>query len=274
MKTDYEYLQVQVDEAGIADVVLNRPEKRNALTRRMQVDFDQILMEAMLEDEIKVVMLRGAGKVFSAGADLIEAGQSYLDTGNYVEKDPNAPPHLRRAWYFTKPLIAGVHGYVGPRATMILGNFDFLIAAEGTKFSFEHSREAARGVGGEPFHLQVPMRVLKKLIMMGGWFDAEQALDLHIVQRVVPVDEVAAETRRWAEELAKIPTEHFQVAKMSIHRMYELMGLLNMKAVQNLEVGHPPTKENQAWWAEAVEGGLTKALPSRDGGFDDDIARL
>lgn len=143
MKTEYEHLTVSID-GGIADVLLNRPEKRNALSRQMQTDFDQILMEAMLEDEVKVVMLRGAGKVFSAGADLIEAGESYIETGNFVEKDPNAPPHLRRAWYFMKPLIAGVHGYVGPRAMLILGNFDFLIAAEGTRFSFEHSREAAR----------------------------------------------------------------------------------------------------------------------------------
>ena len=170
-----------------------------------------------------------------------------------------------------KPLIAGVHGYVGPRAMLILGNFDFLIAAEGTRFSFEHSREAAHGVGGEPFHMQIPMRMLKKMIMMGGWFDAEQAHDLHIVQRVVPVEEVEAETRRWAEELTKIPTEHFQAAKMSIHRMSELQGLVNMKSVQNMIVGHPPTPENQAWWAEAVEGGLKAALPSRDGDFDDDI---
>ncbi len=273
MKTEYEHLTVSID-GGIADVLLNRPEKRNALSRQMQTDFDQILMEAMLEDEVKVVMLRGAGKVFSAGADLIEAGESYIETGNFVEKDPNAPPHLRRAWYFMKPLIAGVHGYVGPRAMLILGNFDFLIAAEGTRFSFEHSREAARGVGGEPFHMQIPMRMLKKMIMMGGWFDAEQAHDLHIVQRVVPVEEVEAETRRWAEELRKIPTEHFQAAKMSIHRMYELQGLVNMKSVQNMIVGHPPTPENQAWWAEAVEGGLKAALPSRDGDFDDDIARL
>jgi len=273
MRTEYENLMVDVTE-GIVDVVLNRPEKRNALTFQMQTDFDRILAEAMVDDDVKVVMLRGAGKVFSAGQDLHEASEGYLATGNFISVDPHAPPSLRRAWYFTKPLLAGVHGYVGPRASMILGNFDFIIAGTGTRFSFEQTRQSARGVGGEPFHMQIPMRVLKKLMMMGGWFDADQALDLHLVQRVVPPEEVAAETRRWAEQLTMIPSEHLQVAKMSIHRMYELMGLVNMAAVQNKIVGHEPTAENQAWWVEAAASGVKNALPSRNQGFDDDIARL
>ena len=273
MKTDYQHLLVDIED-GIVDVVLNRPEKRNALTIQMQADFDQILAEAMDDDSVKVVMLRGAGRVFCAGVDLVEAAQGYLDTGIFTAGDPHAPPSLRRAWYFTKPLIAGVHGYVGPRMSMILGSFDFIIAGEGTRFSFEQTRQSARGVGGEPFHLQVPMRVLKKMIMLGGWFDADQAKDLHLVQRVVSPDAVAAETRRWAEQLTMIPSEHLQVAKMSIHRMYELMGLVNMVAVQNKIVGHEPTKENQAWWVEAAESGVKNALPSRNEGFDDDIARL
>jgi len=71
-----------------------------------------------------------------------------------------------------------------------------------------------------------------------------------------------------------IPSEHLQVAKMSIHRMYELMGLVNMAAVQNKIVGHEPTAENQAWWVEAAASGVKNALPSRNQGFDDDIARL
>ncbi len=272
MRTDYEFLEVHVDK-GIVDVVLNRPEKRNALTFQMQADFDQILKEAMVDDEVKVLMLRGAGKVFCAGHDLKEAADNYVETGNFIAVDPYAPPSLRRAWYFTKPLIAGVHGFVGPRASMLLGNFDFIIAAEGTKFSFEQTRQSARGVGGEPLHMQLPMRVLKKLMMMGGWFDAEQAREFHLVQRVVPLDEVEYETRRWAEQLTLIPTEHVQVAKMSIHRMYELMGLVNMAAVQNKLVGHLPTPENQEWWKEAVTG-VKGALTTRNEGFDDDIARV
>lgn len=52
------------------------------------------------------------------------------------------------------------------------------------------------------------------------------------------------------------------------------MGLVKMATVQNKIVGHPPTAANQAWWSEAVEGGVKPALPSREEGFGDDIARL
>ncbi len=274
MKTDYENLVVTVDELGIVDVLLNRPEKRNALTFQMQADFDNILAEAMADDDVKVVMLRGAGKVFSAGQDIKEAAENYVGTGNILAKDPYAPPSLRRSWYFTKPLIAGVQGYVGPRAQMILGNFDFIIAAEGTRFSFEQVRQSARGVGGEPLAMQLPMRVWKKMQMMGGWFDAEQAHDLHLVQRVVPFDEVEAETRRWAVQLTQIPSERIQNAKMSIHRQYELMGLANMETVQNKIIGHAPTEQNQQWWKTAVDDGVKSAVGSRNEGFDEGIARL
>ena len=83
MRTDYEFLEVHVDK-GIVDVVLNRPEKRNALTFQMQADFDQILKEAMVDDEVKVLMLRGAlGKVFCAGHDLKEAADNYVETGQF-----------------------------------------------------------------------------------------------------------------------------------------------------------------------------------------------
>jgi len=273
MKTDYEHLTVSID-GGIVDVVLNRPEKRNALTFQMQADFDNILKEAMVDDDAKVVMLRGAGKVFCAGHDLMQAADNYIGTGNFIAVDPYAPPSLRRAWYFTKPLIAGVHGFVGPRASLILGNFDFIIAAEGTRFSFEQTRQSARGVGGEPLFLQIPMRVLKKLMMMGGWFDADQAHEWDLVQRVVPLEQVEKETRRWAEQLTLIPSEYIQLAKMSIHRQYELMGLVNMVAVQNKLVGHPPTAENQAWWKETAGEGLKASLATRNEGFDDDVARV
>ena len=94
------------------------------------------------------------------------------------------------------------------------------------------------------------------------------------MQRVVPFDQVEAETRRWAEELAKIPSERIQNAKMSIHRQYELMGLANMEMVQNKITGHAPTDQNQAWWKDAISGGVKGAVQTRNEGFDDDVARL
>ena len=92
--------------------------------------------------------------------------------------------------------------------------------------------------------MQLPMRVLKKLMMMGGWFDAERARRFTSSRGWCRLtrSNICSETRRWAEQLTLIPTEHVQVAKMSIHRMYELMGLVNMAAVQNKLVGHLPNR--------------------------------
>ena len=274
MRTDYNTLIVS-HNGPILDVVLNRPQAMNAITYEMTCELDQVLGEAMEDDGVNVVTLRGAGKVFSAGHDLKEVAPGFA-AGKLPEYvDPHAPPSLARTWYFTKPLIAGVHGFVGPAALKILADVDFIIAAEGTKFSFEQTRIHSSGPGGTALVFQLPMRVWKKLVMMGGWFDAEQALDFHFVQRVVPEDGVEAELRTWAEEIAKIPSKNIQMTKMGVHRQYELMGLVNMEAVQNRVVAHGGTPEDLAWWAKVAEGGdLKHAIRERDTGFDPDVSRV
>lgn len=273
LKTDYQTLIVK-QEGPIVDVVLNRPEARNAVTFLMTDEFDGVLKEAMEDDEVRVVTLRGAGKIFSAGHDLKEVAPGFSTTGLPEEIDPHAPRALRRAWYFSKPLIAGVHGFVGPAAQDLLSNFDFVIAAEGTRFSFEQTRISGGGPGGTPLVFQIPMRVWKKMLMMGGWFDAEQAHEFHLVQRVVAEEEVETEVRKWAQQIAKIPSKNVQLTKMGIHRQYELMGLVNMEAVQNQLIAHG-TPEDMAWWKEvATKGNLKEALRERDRGFDAEVARI
>ena len=274
MRTEYNTLVV-TQNGPILDVVLNRPQARNAMTYELMCEFDQVLGDAMEDDGINVVTLRGAGKVFSAGHDLKELAPGFAagKVAEYV--DPYSPPALSRTWYFAKPLIAGVHGFVGPAALKMLADFDFIIAAEGTRFSFEQTRIHSSGPGGTPLVFQLPMRVGKKLAMVGGWFDAEQALDFHFVQRVVPEHGVEEEVRAWAEQIAKIPSRNIQMTKMGIHRQYELMGLVNMEAVQNRVVAHGGTPEDLAWWRKVARGSdLKQVLRERDTGFDTDVSHV
>lgn len=272
MRTTYNTLRVEVD-GPIADVILDRPEKRNAINFEMVHELDDALTEAATDDAVRVVTLRGAGPVFSAGHDLHdvqELARAQARGEHHPELDPLAPPRLMRAWYFPKPLVAGVHGFVGPEALKILANVDFVLAAPGTRFSYEQSRVATGAPGGNPLPFLLPLRVWKKLLMMGGWFDAEQALDFHFVQRVVPADELAAEVRSWATYLATGPDRAaLEAAKLGIHRQYELMGLANMELVQNRI---DRRGEDLASWDTGQ--GLGAALASRDAGADPGISRV
>ena len=264
----YTYDDFQITKSGaILEVVLNRPDSRNALKREMDHDWDAVLDEAEADEEVRVIMLRGAGKVFCAGHDLKQPRAA---------TPPSAVPAMPRAWYFSKPIVAAVHGYVGGAGNTLLFGADFIIAAEGTKFAFE----MYRGGGAAPTFLSLlfPMRVAKKLFMMGGWFDAEQALRFDYVQRVVPVDQVLAEAARWAEHLANIAPKGVQGSKQGIHLAYEIMlDLPNVVSIK--DHARLPTRVREpgapARGDSAVkEQSLDEAIRRRDAGFDPDVTRV
>jgi enoyl-CoA hydratase/carnithine racemase len=253
-------------KAPILYVTFNRPEVRNAITAEMERQIDHILDEAEDDDEVRVVVFRGKGKVFSAGRDF----RTY-DPATHRHQEI---PRLNRAWYFRKPVVVGVHGFVGPVAWRLIACFDFVLAVAGTRFSFEAARSGGDAPGGSPLAFQLPMQVLKKLSLMGGWMDAEQALQFQVVQRLVPtVEELDVELDKWARHLAEMPTEQVQNIKISIHRLYELMGMAQMELVQNRVSGHGNSSGDVFY--EAVKSkGLGEALKGRDSKFDPDVARV
>jgi 2-(1,2-epoxy-1,2-dihydrophenyl)acetyl-CoA isomerase len=273
VKTAYSgYETILAEKDGqILSVWLNRPEARNAWNALMHHEWDRVLDEAADDDDVKCVVLRGKGKIFSAGHDLKEVASGYATKGIAGGWDPHRTPQLNHAWYFTKPIVAGVHGYVGPIAMAQLSNVDFVIAAEDTRFSFEQARMGGGSPGGEPLVFQFPMRVWKQLLMLGGWMDAWQARRYDFVQRVVPEDELDAEVMRWARQVCKVPLRQLQAAKSGIHRQFELMGLANMEAVQSRMSGHG-SPEDMEWFQSVMDVGLKAALSSRDAEFDETIS--
>jgi enoyl-CoA hydratase/carnithine racemase len=261
-------------EGAVAHIWLNRPDVRNALTLQMESDFDRILDELESDPEIRVVTLRGKGPVFSSGHDLKEAAADY-SKGVSPSGKPGHVPSLLRLWHFKKPIVAAVHGFVGPWPFIMLAHVDFILAAKGTRFSMEHARLGSEPPGGSPLVFHFPPNVWKKLIMMGGWLDAEQALSCGFVQRVVQLDALDAELAAWAQYLARVPPKQLETAKMAVHRQYELMGLAAMELVQNrvVEGGHGSV-EDMEWFQGLGAKGLKRSLKERDAGFDDDVARV
>ena len=257
----------------ILEVLLNRPEARNAITHAMEREITELLNLAADDDEVRVVTLRGAGKLFSAGHDLKEVAQGYIDEAKPSGVDPHRVPALRSMWYFPKPIIAGVHEYVGPIAQDILAHCDFVIASEGTRFSFEQARMGAGVVYWSPLVFMFPMRVWKKLMMMGGWYTAEQALKWDFVQRVVPAERLEDEVRAWADELALVPPQQTKAAKLGIHRQYELMGLANMALVGNVVSGHGAESDRE-FFKIVLEQGMRKALAFRHNESDESVTQV
>jgi enoyl-CoA hydratase/carnithine racemase len=276
---EFEHLLTRMEGSTLV-LTFNRPEVRNAINWTMEREFFLAMQAAQRLDEVKAVVLNGAGEMFSAGHDLKQTAQDAAAGGGpTVEGEMWArQTSMLPTWDFRKPFIAAVHGFVGPFANGILLTADFVLAAEGTKFSFEHSRTSVGRPWG-PYPLMfflLPPRVVYKLWALGGWMSAEQAEQLHYVQRVVPREELDDLALHWAEQCSLIDPEGFQNTKAGMREMYEAMGLLDM-----VEVGRKPMRPirrskgkgpsfNEVWEKE----GIKAALALRDAGSDPDFTRI
>lgn len=273
MYDDFELILVE-RKGPVLKIVLNRPEARNAITYPLQAELIRACNMASDDNEVKVVTIQGAGKVFCAGHDLKEVASGYATIGRPAGKDPHKIPGLFGTWYCTKPIVAAVQEYCGPMGMVdILANCDFVLAAEGTRFSFEQARFGGGNLSHSPIVFQLPMRVWKKLCMVGGWFSAEQALGWDYVQRVVPLEDLQGELDTWAEQIAQVPLEQLVAAKRNVNRQYELMGLNNMAGVQNATTGHGDN-EDKAFFQMIMDVGMREALAFRQKGIDSDTMRV
>jgi enoyl-CoA hydratase/carnithine racemase len=269
---DFTSIEVH-NKAPVYEIILNRPEARNAITYPMEAE---ILMAARIATDdpaIKVITLRGNGKLFCAGHDLKEVAEGYKTVARPAGK-PYRLPGLFGLWYCPKPIIAAVHEFVGPMGMVdLLAHCDFILAAEGTRFSFEQARFGGGNLSYSPIVFQLPPRVWMKMCMVGGWFDAEQALKWDFVQRVVPQDQLRHELDRWADQIAQVPIEQLTATKTNLHRQFELMGLANMALVQNQGSGHGDT-EDKKFFEMVLEVGMKKALEFRQTDVDSEMMRV
>lgn len=293
-----EFHHLSVTKRGaVLDCWLDRPEARNALSTALEDEWDDALELAQSDDDIKVVTLQGRGPVFSAGADMKEFANTFIDgpaPGDHLaegevlarpERRTGAArrlwpppvlnsPALPSSWHFRKTLIAGVHGYVGPYAQRMLAPFDFVIAAEGTRFSFEQARAGSQNHPLAIYAFQLPMRVLKQMLLLGGWFDAETARELSIVQRVVPLEDLPDEVSRWAESASGLTIETIAAYKEGIHRMYEIAGLTGIVGIGNNLNAHVAGSRGTEFHGALKEEGLAAALKKRNDGVEDGVTEI
>jgi enoyl-CoA hydratase/carnithine racemase len=293
--SDFEFITV-AKRGSVLECWLNRPGQRNAISTVLEEEWDDALAIAQEDDEIRVVTLQGRGPVFSAGADMKE----FAATFEAHEERPGRPdgevrtrparrsgaarrlwpppaidePRLPSSWYFRKTLIAGVHGYVGPYAQRFLAPFDFVIAADDTRFSFEQARVGSQNHPLAIYAYQLPMRVIKQLLLLGGWFDAATARELHVVQRVVPREQVTAEVAAWAESASGLATATIAAYKEGIHRMYELSGLTAIVASGNNLNAHAEGSHGHEFHGTLVSQGMKAALDSRRAAVDDSVTQV
>ncbi len=196
-----------VDRDGdVVHLHLNRPEALNALDVPLARALAQAARELCADPQVRAVVLSGVGRAFCAGGDLAQMQADPVPVAReLIEALHEAIVHLNA---LRAPVLASVHGVVAGAGVSLLLVCDLAIAAEGTRFNLAYVNVGASCDGGSSWSLPrvVGLRKAFEIALLGETLDAAEALRLGLVNRVVPVAELEAQTRRLAQQLASGPT--------------------------------------------------------------------
>jgi len=212
-------------EGAVATLTLNRPGQRNAMNRTVLKELHRALDIAAADDEVRVLVLTGAGSAFCAGFDLKEQADAQphgLATWRALLEEDSAP--LIRFWRFAKPTIAAVHGACIAGGCELALCCDITIAAEDAVFG-----EPEMKFGASIAVLILPWltgaKKAKELLLLGeDSLPAAEAARIGLVNRVVPVGTELSEALALARRLAVVDPQLLRTAKAAINRTYDLMG--------------------------------------------------
>ncbi len=188
---------------GVATVTLNRPEKLNAFSGTMAAELYGAFAEYDKDDDVRVIVVTGAGRAFSAGADLSGGGNTFDADARKERRQRPAP--VIRPWNVRKPIIAAINGpAVGMGITLPM-QWDIRVAAESARIGFVFVR---RGVIPEALSLWTVPRMIglaraNELLMTGRIISAREALEFGIVSHVWPDAEFMAKVREMALDIAR-----------------------------------------------------------------------
>jgi len=212
---------IATTEGGVRTVVINRPEKKNALTLSMYGRLVDELEHAAEDPAIRVVVLTGVDGVFTAGNDLADFREPSHD-----ETTPVVFPFLAALPLFPKPLLAGVNGLaVGIGTTMLL-HCDLVYASSEAKFSLPFARLGLTPEAGSSLLLPrvAGLQRATELLLLGERFDAQRAREAGLVNEVVEPDQLSQRVASRAEELAALPPAAVRQTKALIR--HDLIGRL------------------------------------------------
>jgi enoyl-CoA hydratase/carnithine racemase len=239
---------------NILRVVLNRPNKKNAMTLRMYVTLADVFNEAAKDDRTRVVLWHGAGDSFCAGNDI----EDFLQNPPGPGESPQA--RLMNALLdFNKPLIAAVQGAAIGGGTTMLTHCDFVYAGESAKFQMPFINLALVPEFGSSCSLSARIGHIRaaELILLGLPFDAKRAADLGFITQVVPDQNLLATASETARKLAAKPAGALQASKRLLKQPFREQIKSAMKA-ENEEFSVQVRSEDAK---EALKAFLEKRPP-------------
>lgn len=187
-----------VREGRIATITYNRPEALNAINQELREDLNASWVTFREDDEAWVAIVTGAGRAFSAGADLRQSAKPQ-GTTHWETPSMNSLESGIEIW---KPIIAAVNGYCLGFACTLVAACDFVIASERAEFGFPEVRIGVPTIQGS---IRMPKKVgwqnAMELLLIGERVNAQRAKEMGLVGKVVPHDDLMKEARMLADRI-------------------------------------------------------------------------
>jgi enoyl-CoA hydratase len=246
---DYTFLLYEpVDDGQIVRIMLNRPESRNAQNRGLLVELNDAFLRAEADDDVRVVILGGAGPMFSSGHDLgskVAMEESYPGPNQHPTRQINggtrkgAEALMLQEWHYffentrrwrnlRKITIGAAHGDVYAAGLMLLWACDLIVCAQSATFAdVVGTRLGMCGVEYFAHPWEFGPRKAKELLLTGDSIDADEAHALGMVSKVFPDDELADRTVQLAKRIAQLPTVSALLIKEAVNQSVDNMGFYN-----------------------------------------------
>lgn len=281
MHDDTDVVTYRVDD-GIAVVTLNRPQYRNAQNSAMTYALDSALTRAVDDDEVKVIVLAGSGKHFSAGHDIgtpdrdhhVHFDNRAVLWWDHVDRTGGDQRYAResevylgmcRRWReIPKPVIAMVQGACIAGGLMLAWVCDLIVAADDAFFSDPVVRMGIPGVEYFAHPWVLGPRFAKEILFTADRFTAQRAYEVGMVNRVVPRAELERETMELATRIAAMPAFGLALTKKAVNQCEDQMGMRNgMDSVFGLH--HFAHAHNAEVGTDSLGGMNIKAMAGQHG---------
>jgi enoyl-CoA hydratase/carnithine racemase len=268
---------------GVATVTLNRPDRLNTIVPPMPDEIEDAIGCAVVDREARVIVLRGAGRAFSAGFDFGGGFHHWEDQINTDGKwDPGkdfigaaaafglgAVPKFMSIWRSPKPVISQVHGWcVGGGSDLALCA-DLVVASSDARIGTPYSRIWGCSLTGMWIY-RLGLAKAKEFALTGKALSGVEAAQAGLINRAVPFKRLEGEVRRAAMELASIPLSQLAAMKLIVNQAYDSMGLASTQTLGPVLDGlMRNTPDALRFIEKANREGVPAAVAARDGRFRD-----
>jgi len=265
---------------SIAILTISRPEKLNTLTEGVVQGIADGIDAATKSREVRAVVLRGEGRVFTAGYDLTGVGEagwgSPYDAPGPEPREGGWDPvrdwqfmghnveRFMKIWHCPKPVLGQIHGFAVGGATDLVLCCDQLFMADDATIGYAPSR-----MFGTPTTMlwiyRLGLEHAKQFLLTGRAIDAETAFRIGLVSAVYPADELSVRVEEHARLFRHIPANQLALNKLLINQAFENMGLRTTQLLGTLFDGMTRHTEEARRWAESfAEKGFREVIRERD----------